>query len=598
MNGFNAQLYAEQRAELLTIHPGFAPLLPIEPVPAPPVTSLDLAGARRHLGVAANNHASLLLIVGWGDGSVLRWIAEDALLRDKQVLVLLLAGEETAFAAAFGMTPGLLPAVQRVRPQMVVLHSEDDIATLMYEHFRHHEDLPRLAGIDIVADHPLTLAGETSRREWSPALMKALSDRPQMYGNDIMDSFTGLTNAAQNAGTILAAPTLDDCWGMFGQTPVISIAGGPSLAKHIPRLQELQHRCILVACDSVLPGLVAAGIEPHFVTPLERLPATVDLVQSARGTRTVFAGSCVVPPAALVPFEGRAIGLFAGDQLYNWLLENPGHRANTGSSTGVCSFTVGASLSHGPVYLVGHDLARARDQSHWSGASYSSGLWKEQKQRVAASARVASGYEDRMIPGNDGGLVPSIVWWDRFRGEIASDAASIRAAGRKVYNVNAHDRVGAHIDHTEAAPLPDPNDLPKLAPMQLPPGKPERLANWRQRARALPEDGEGFRAHLRSLRSDLTAARALPPERWPIEALAQRLNVTSGVSEGNKWAFYYFLRSALHNTTAEMHLRRRTPSTARFRWEVLNALDGLSDALDKAVVTLQPRLQEIARDCA
>lgn len=591
-----SDLYHRQRAAMLEANQGFDVLLPADPPAQVAVRPIDLPLARNLLGTAANVHASLLVVLGWGDGSLLRWIHADPMLRQRNVVVVLLPGEEAAYASSFTVEPPLLPILKDLDVKLEIVRDEASALVMAYHHFRHHHDIPRLAGCDIISDHPLSIAGEAARRDLSPMILKVLSDRPQLYGNDIMDSFTGLMNAAGNAQQILPSPSIDDCWTMFGQTPVISIAGGPSLRRHIPRLRELQDRCILVACDSVLPGLLREGIQPHFATPLERLQATVDLVQPVRGTRTIFAGSCVVPPAALEPFEGRSIAVFAGDQLYPWLSPEPGRRVNTGSSTGVFSFYVGSSLSSGPVWLVGHDLARDRGASHWEGANYSSGLWAEQKQKINASARVNTGYEDRLIPGNDGGPVPSIAWWDRFRSELAQRVAELKAEGRTTYNVNAHDRVGAVIDGSEAAPLPDPSSLPILPPIQLPERKPERYEQWRIRAVRLPDDIASFRKALGTLREEVAMARLGTLENLNLETLAQRLTTSATVSEGNRMAFDYFLRSALHNTTAAMHLARRTPSTARFKWVVLDAMDNLSHALDMALVKLTPRIEEIARD--
>ncbi len=591
-------IYSRQRSELIALSPTYEELLPEAPPSAAPVAALDLARARQVLQEAANTHASLTIVIGWGDGSLLRWMAADPLLKQREIIIALLPGEHEAFAASFTTEPALLPVLQQLKPVMLPIANEAGAQQLCDEHFRSHESLPRLAGCDIIDRHPLTAAADDARRRIAPLITKALSDRPQMYGNDIMDSFTGILNAAANAKAILPAPSLGECWGMFGDTPVISIAGGPSLGRHIDRLRELQDRCILVACDSVMPGLIKAGIQPHFCTPIERLPATVDLVQIARGTRTIFAGSCVVPSGAIDAFEGRTIGVAGGDQLYVWLDHGKDRRVNTGSSTGVFSFMVGSALTSGPVYLVGHDLARNREASHWEGANYSSGLWAEAKAKVQSSARVNTGYEDRLVPGNDGQPLPSIIWWDRFRNEIASGVRELSQIGRTVYNVNAHDRVAALIEGTQAAPLPDPASLPERGPVVLPPHKPERYEDWRRRAAILPQDGERFRASLRALRDDIAAARGKPVNQWDLDGLAARLSLNAQVSEGNRWAFNYFLRSALHNSTAEMHLRRRTPSTARFKWMVLDTMDGLCHSLENALGHLTPKLEEIARATA
>ena len=77
--------------------------------------------------------------------------------------------------------------------------------------------------------------------------------------------------------------------------PVISIAAGPSLRQHIDTLRALQDKCLFVACDAVLKGLVAEGIQPHFCTPLERVDEVFELTEPAIGTRTIFAGIRLSP---------------------------------------------------------------------------------------------------------------------------------------------------------------------------------------------------------------------------------------------------------------------------------------------------------------
>jgi hypothetical protein len=298
--------------------------------------------------------------------------------------------------------------------------------------FGSHADIPRLAGADFVDAHPLAPEAEAFRREHLAELYQALTDRPQSYGNDIIDSFMGLTHSSYNSATLLPAPPVETMGGFFGDVPVISIAAGPSLGRHIDRLRELQDRCVLVACDAVLHGLLDAGIQPHFVTPLERLLDVAPMVQRAPGTRCVFAGLPVCHPDTVRPFEGRAIGLYCGDEVYRWLWPQVGKRVNTGSSTGVLSFTRAAAFGTGPVWVVGNDLSRGPAATHWQGAYYASSEWSRAKTGIDAGKVAMSGYEERLVPGNDGGLVRSTTWWDRFRHELAFEINGLAAAGRRI----------------------------------------------------------------------------------------------------------------------------------------------------------------------
>ncbi|HYE06123.1 MAG TPA: 6-hydroxymethylpterin diphosphokinase MptE-like protein [Planctomycetota bacterium] len=589
-------LYAEQRGALIASYAGFAEVMPAEPPASAPVAPTSAAERRGLLRVSANNHAAFLMILGWGDGTLVEEVSTDPLLRQKNVLVVAFEGEQDAFAASFRRP--ILPALRGTGISIVWIRRDEDVGAITRQRFGAHPDIPQLAGCDVVDGHPLTVPAQASRARWRDALMTALSDRPQAFGNDIGDSFTGLAHCAANARTLMPAPGNEQLRGLYGRAPAISIAAGPSLKRHIPRLRELQDRCVLVACDAVLHGLLAEGIVPHFVTPLERLKETAKMVAEVGPTRTVFAGLPVVHEDTLAPFAGRAVCICVGDQVYDWMFPERRHAIMAGSSSGVLSVSVAGLLTDGPVYMIGHDLSRDGEASHWTGSGFAAGFWKKIKDGASKGAVWQGGYEDRVVPRNGGGQVPSITWWDRFRNEIGAVSLVLSRSGRGVHNVNAHDGIGAVIENSTAAPLPEPASLPLLPDTPLPPRDASRLDQWRGRASRLHEDGDALRAHMRALRADIAAAKRLPPDQWPIDELTARAGITECVSEGNRCAFTYFLRSALNNCLSDLHRRRRTSSTARSRWHALNGIDGFAHALENALTTLAPQLKEIADGAA
>ena len=587
--------YVANRARLIETFPGMEHLLPIEepaPVPVPRLTERQRVALMQP---AANNHCSQVIVYGWGDGTIARSLLGDPLCRQKNLLVVVFGGEEGAFARAITGLEETAWNGGNIRISLIVC--EADLHRLIISNFNHHEQLPMLAGVEVIDGHPLTAAAEETRSRLGQRLTTLLSDRPQAYGNDIVDSFTGLDNSAANARTLLPAPTIGEMTGFFGTTPIIAIGAGPSLRRHVDTLRKLQDRCILVACDAVLHGLLDAGIDPHFITPLERVDAILPMLTRAGSSRAIYAGLPVCPREAINHFgPDRAISLYCGDRLYDWLCPEPGNRVNTGLSTGTLSVSVACALGTGSVYLVGHDLAKDANASHWDGAAYALNDWAKAKVSVDRERPALSGYEDRLIPGNDGGMVASIAWWDRFRFDITHEAEAMQRAGRTLYNVNAQDRIFARIDHTGSAPLPDPESLPVLAPWRLPARNQGRYDAWAARARQLPADGLAFVMHFEKLREDLAATMRQGPSAWQAETFAERLDLTSAVSTGNRAAFAYMLRSALHNSNADMHLHRRTESSARSRWIMLQSMDDLSQALIIAMTTLQPELERIARE--
>ncbi len=520
-------------------------------------------------------------MLGIGESGLLQAIFDDSVLKHKDLVVCAFPGDVIPDRATW-------PA----RTHIELVRDWEQMQHWIQCHFSDHNDIVRLGGCDLIDDHPLSDEAEKYRAELLPRTLGMLGDRPWALGNDINDSFMGLWHAAQNAPLLLPMPSIGQLAATLGNLPAISIGAGPSLGTHLGSLRALQDKCLLVCCDAAYPGLVKEGIIPHLVCPMERLQQQAPLVACAAGTRTVFAGLPVCHPDTLKPFADgkRAIYLHCLDKLYDWLTPHETLRCLTGSSTGVLSFYVAASLTRGPVYLVGHDLSTDSGSSHWEGAGMAGKAF--QNETAQTGGHGVNGYEKRMIPGNDGGMVESIMWWDNFRSEISSQAKLIQG---RVFNVNAHDRKYAVIEHTLAAPLPLPDSLPDFAGFTPQPIAQSRYDDWKSRANQLPTDTAGFMRSMDELRVDLRALRWKAPSEWNLDSLMARIAPDAGVSDGNKACFQYVLRSAIYNEqVTASHRARSWRSKTEAHWNTMNSIDSLANAMTIAVHHMQPLLNSLS----
>ncbi len=521
--------------------------------------------------------SSLLLIFGYGDGTLVQECCDDPAIRQKDI-----------WLVAFGEDIPERQWPERLR--IAQLRCWEDAQTWINAAFSDHNDIVRLGGVDIAHSSGLGEEPGRLRQALEARTTAALADRSWALGNDINDSFTGLWHAAQNARLVLPAPSIGQIAGAFGNLPAISIGAGPSVGAHLDELRALQDKCLLVACDSVCPGLVQEGIIPHIVTPQERAKQQAQFVECLRGTRAVFAGIPACHPDTLSPFGDRMIYLHAMDKLYDWLEPTESLRCLTGSSTGVLSFYVAASLTRGPVYLLGHDLAKEDGQTHWAGADFAGKAFA--KEAGGAGGFGSNGYEERLIPGNSGKMLTSIFWWDNFRGEIASQA---KLMGPRVFNVNAHDGKYALIEHTLPAPLPNPDSLPSFTAPEPKRVNQARYDSWKQRAAQIGQDGEAFVSGMQEFRKSLEAVRSLPPHQWNLEELMERVTPEAHVSPGNLAAFQYFLRSAIYNEQAYGCFRAHGfTSRSEAYWTTMRSLDGLADGMARAVEHLRGVLAKIS----
>ncbi len=284
-------------------------------------------------------------------------------------------------------------------------------------------------------------------------------DRPALFGDDIIDCAHGLVNVARNARVLMGAaspPKID--------APAIAIGGGPSLTMHLDALRKLQHKCLLVCSQTSLSGLLKEGIRPHYCTPMERPRVMTKYTPEDCGD-VIFAGSPVCHPDVVNRFK-RHFWVPSADDVFRWSNLPNENQLFFGSSTGTVAVNVAAySAWNNKVYLVGHDLSYADGKSHWAGS-------------------IAVPYhEDKAeewIMGNNGQKLRTEGFWRRLAGQI-TDTTNLHPG---LINVNAHYQMGAKIDRTGSAPLPDPDSLPDFV---LPdaPLRPERLRAWKKSARMI-----------------------------------------------------------------------------------------------------------------
>ena len=235
--------------------------------------------ALEHTGSRRRVSASQAIIVGLGDGSTTRKLHQMGWMK---VLTVRLPGESMT------EVPGL------------VYHctGERDVSNCMDSLFLHHQDILDLGRTIFFDRHPLKV-DESVRKTFCDEFYRVVADKPLEFGDDILDGLQGCLHMAQNAH-LLSGPYPRQM--IVGNTPAIAIGAGPSLQRHIPALRELQSKCLLLCCDSLLDSLLAEGITPHVVTPVERIPE-IGSAFSRTDYTTIFAGKPVVHPTAVKPFK-------------------------------------------------------------------------------------------------------------------------------------------------------------------------------------------------------------------------------------------------------------------------------------------------------
>ncbi len=172
-------------------------------------------------------------------------------------------------------------------------------------------------------------------------------------------SRTWIDQGTTNLPSIARWPTVDDVGDRFAGKPMVIVAPGPSLAKTIDQLRELQGKVVICCFSHSLKPVIAAGITPDVIVSADPQDvryhfATCDTSQS------FLVNAATVHPAL---YELPARGMFtmaANGPIDDWLYDILGESTPAlvgGGSVATSAFTLARRWKCDPIVFIGLDLS-------------------------------------------------------------------------------------------------------------------------------------------------------------------------------------------------------------------------------------------------
>ncbi len=205
---------------------------------------------------------------------------------------------------------------------------------------------------------------------WKPEQYESLSDKVYMLVNKI-NAGGGTTrkcgsvffrNRLENLSMIRHCSDLDALKGLFKGKPAVLVAAGPSLDRSLADLKKVSGRCVLIAADSALAPLLAAGITPDFVTSIDFLDLNFEKVAPYLNRELPFTFVTLIKCAPLVlkRFPARQTVLaFPEDRPHAWIIDSLGLKTLSAGALSVAHLSLGVALvmEADPIFFVGQDLS-------------------------------------------------------------------------------------------------------------------------------------------------------------------------------------------------------------------------------------------------
>jgi len=248
-----------------------------------------------------------------------------------------------------------------------------------------------------------------------------------------------LSNTLCNAAAIVLGGDAAALRDLFAGVPALVVAAGPSLDRNLGEIARFRDRAVIIAADTALRPLLAAGIEPDLVVatdPTETNARHLNDLPSCPRTHLVAEGS--VDPESLPHFAGRTFFCRIADH-HPWpWLRRSGHdriRLRAWGSVLTTAFDLALTMGCEPIVFAGADLAFTGGQPYARGTTYEE-VWRRaemwgQPVEDCWSGAIAGWPETREI-GVTGEIVRTAPHLRSFRDWIAAEAA--KAAGRTILN--------------------------------------------------------------------------------------------------------------------------------------------------------------------
>lgn len=248
------------------------------------------------------------------------------------------------------------------------------------------------------------------------------------------DSYIRWEQFIRNVPTIKKSHKISSLFDKFKGRPAIVVGGGPSVEEFIDaaRKYDLPNRCLIIACDAVLPRLLRHEIRPHIVTRCERkLTKILEGVTSADTDGIYFATYPWVDPHYADLFPGRVLMCFRDNGVCLWSGFKPGS-VNGGVSSANAAVELAFLFGCKDIVLTGVDLAFVDGKSHVSGTRVEFDINKSKPKWTK-------------VETNDGEKADTIPVWERCRREYETAIVKHAGRGATVHNVS---KKGAKISGT------------------------------------------------------------------------------------------------------------------------------------------------------
>ncbi len=197
--------------------------------------------------------------------------------------------------------------------------------------------------------------------ELAEALQQEFNTRLRDRAANLLTHFengrTYFENAVRNF-CFAGDPVAGGLFGNFEGVPLVLVSAGPSLDRNVRQLAGIDQRCFILAVDTALRPLLAAGIEPHAVMIADPSRLNAQHILGAMPRETYLIAEQAVDPSALKAAARRfqfSVGVFPDGLYREFGLDRT--VLTVWGSVATAVLDLACRIGADPVIFVGQDFA-------------------------------------------------------------------------------------------------------------------------------------------------------------------------------------------------------------------------------------------------
>ncbi len=300
--------------------------------------------------VVAGERPPVVILIGVGDGEMFEQIAR----RSPSTNVLALEPDVEAARRALAR-PNVASGIQQRRFMLLIGPSYEG-ATDAWRVLGSIAGMPPLI-VDPLLEQQRPDDAAVAKLAAARLVLGAIQNdqaRRKLAGRYLLNTLTNLPVIATEANVA----TLFDA---FPDMPAVVVAAGPSLDRNIAEVGHFAGRALIIAVDTAVRPLLAAGIRPHLIVsadPSEVNAQHLNDLSDARDMWLVAEGS--VHPTVLPQFAGRTFTFRVSDHHpWPWLAAHGLDRGTLQAwgSVLTTAFDLACRVGCDPIVFAGADLA-------------------------------------------------------------------------------------------------------------------------------------------------------------------------------------------------------------------------------------------------